>query len=106
MTIRYQKDGDTGVVQVNCDGATELLSAVRPNDSTAGAWVKARNHSGTVCIPGDKVPYDVIVRAKGKEYVVDSGITNSPTAGLVTPILTRVRQGTEIDEPIEQVEIS
>jgi len=97
--IEYAKDEDTGVVSLNADGELDLLAATRPIDGTVGEWVKARNHSGRVCIPGNGVPYQVAVITKTKTFIVGSGVTNAPTKATVTPIFVRARQEEPIAEP-------
>ena len=104
MTVGYQKDEGTGIVAITCNGSTSLTASKRPAEGTleVSEWVKARNHSGKVCIPGDGVPYVVVVKALGVETIVDSGVTNAPVEGTVTPILVRTRHEEAIVEPVDQ----
>ena len=105
MTTAYEKDVTTGVVCLNVDNTIELLADKRPTDETAYNWVKARNADGRVCIPGDAVPYQVVVITKGATYIVASGVTNAPVGDTVTPIFVRVRQEEPIIEPVVAEEI-
>ena len=102
MPIEYKKDTATGVVLTNGDGTVALSSPTRPQGD-ATEWVAGRNHSGRVFIPGDKVAFSVVVKTKNAEYNICSGITNSPTAGKLTPVYVRVRQETEAIEPTAPV---
>jgi len=99
----YEKDDATGIVATNCKATVELLTTLRPDEGAQDVadWVKARNHCGRVFIPGNNVPYEVIVRSKGVEYPVGGGITKSPTAKMLTPVTVRIRQEPEANAPID-----
>ena len=103
----YQKDEATGIVSQNCGKAIRLLSNARPAVGTSeeSDWVAARNHRARVYIPDDNEPYDIIVRSKGKLYVVIEGVTNTPTAKKATPICIEVRQEQEGNLPTAPVAI-
>ena len=99
----YEKDAGTGIVATNCKATVELLSTLRPDEGTqeVADWISARSHCGRVFIPGNNVPYEVIVRSKGVDTLVGEGVTKSPTAKMMTPITVRIRQEPEANEPVE-----
>ena len=99
MATEYEKDTDTGVVSVTCDGAVVLTGKRPAKDSPLlGEWVKGRNHSGRVFVPNGEA-FSVQVVTKGKTYTVASGTTNAPTSKKLCPLLVRVRQEEEQAEP-------
>ena len=99
MTKIYSKDPISGIVAINSLGSVEY--------GTPGTqeFSQKRNADGRVYIPHN-VAFNVIVRAKGKETIIASGVGLAPTTGCLCPVWVRVRQEKEQPEPKESEVLS
>ena len=92
MPTEYAKDKATGIVAINCDG-----TATFTDDTPEG--IISRNTDGRVFLPSNQKPFVVKVECDGKETIVASGVTNTPSLGKATPIWVRVRAELEATIP-------
>jgi len=91
---KYEKDETTGVVSLNCGDTASFTVAGTPG-------VAARNARARVLLPADKKPYTVKVEYEGKDFVMVTGVTNTPTDGKALSLSVKIRAEGEFDIPAD-----